>query len=362
MTDLSRLSIAFLTGALGQGGAERQLFYLLRALKEGGARIQLFSLTDGEFWEGPLAALGVPVMWIGRRQSRVARLATLIAELRHDRPAIIQSQHLFTNIYVATAARTLGLREIGAVRNDPVREAGSVGRIMGNLSVRMPRALAINSRAGIGRAIEMGAPAERLHLLPNVVDTDFFTPSPRGEEGEVTIAAVGRLVKQKRFDRLISILARVRAQTDRPFKAVIAGDGPLRSDLERQAMELGLRQLVRFKGPVADARAVYHEAEVVVLTSDWEGAPNVALEAMACGLPVVATAVGDVPELIGEGETGFLARPEDEEKWVAALLRLLHNPSLRVDFGRRARQLVVAEHSPRQLPQRLLNLYEAVLA
>src|SRR5262245_10008242 len=100
MFDLSRLTISFLAGTLGQGGAERQLFYSLRTLKESGAHPQLFCLTRGEFWEEPIRDLGVPIRWIGKHQSRAVRLACLIDSLRKDRPMIIQSQHFYTNIYV----------------------------------------------------------------------------------------------------------------------------------------------------------------------------------------------------------------------------------------------------------------------
>jgi glycosyltransferase involved in cell wall biosynthesis len=362
MFDLSQLSISFLAGTLGQGGAERQLFYTLKALKQGGAKLRLFCLTRGEFWEGPLLDLGIPITWIGRHQSRLARLAQLMIELRRNMPVIIQSQHFYTNIYAAMAARVFDLHEIGALRNDCFSEVESIGRILGSVSLRMPRFIAANSQAAIQKAIEMGLTGHRLHLFRNTVDTDYFAPGLPAESRTVRIAAIGRLVKQKRFDKLLSMLARIQAQSHQPFKVLIAGDGPLRSQLETQAARLGLQNAVEFKGAVADSREIYHQADLFVLTSDWEGLPNVVLEAMACGLPVVATRVGDLTELIRENETGFLADPEDEVKWVAALLKLLHNPSLRKELGHRSRQYVVARHSPQQLPQRLQNLYEAVLA
>ncbi|MCI0336625.1 MAG: glycosyltransferase [Acidobacteria bacterium] len=362
MSDLSQVNIAFLAGTLGQGGSERQLFYLLRALKQNGARSRLYCLTRGEFWEETIRDLGIPVIWIGQHPSRFLRLARLINEIRTDRPAIIQSQHIYTNIYVVAAARALGLREIGALRNDIIMSPRSVGRIMGKLSLHLPRIVAVNSQAAISKATRMGMPASQIRLLRNVVDTDHFTPAPRAEDGTKMIAAIGRLVRQKRFDRMLSIIARVRVQSRYPVRAMIVGDGPLRSQLEEQAAELGLSDAIEFKGTVTDIRVIYRAADALLLTSDWEGSPNVVLEAMACGLPVVATGVGDVPEIILEGETGFLARPEDDEKLVAGLLELLHNPPLKIELGRRAREHVVAEHSPQQLPHRLQNFYEAVLA
>jgi glycosyltransferase involved in cell wall biosynthesis len=360
--DLSTLKICFLAGTLGQGGAERQLFYNLRALKESGAQLQLFCLTRGEYWEEPLRQIGVPAVWIGQSQSRMRRLSKLIMELKRNPPAIIQSQHFYTNIYVAAAARLLGLREIGALRNDGVSEIASVGQMMGKLSLRWPRTVAANSRAAIEKAIGLGAPADRLCLLNNVVDTDHFSPAARTASEIATIAAIGRLVPQKRFDRLLSVVARLRSRTVHPFKVVIVGDGPLRAQLTEQALKSGLEGVVELRGATPDPRSVYGEADILLLTSDWEGSPNVVLEAMASGLPVVATAVGSAPELIRERVTGFIAPPTNEEKLVAALLELLHNRQLREEMGRKARQDVLAEHSTSQLPHRLQKLYEAVLA
>ncbi len=366
MVDLSNLSIVFVAGTLGQGGAERQLFYQLRSLKQSGAKLRVFCLTSGEYWEKPLRELGVQTVWFGQHPNRLARLIRLISELRDEDPVIIQSLHLYTNIYAALSARLFGLREIGGIRNDIIREMQASGRIMGNLSVRLPRAITVNSETAMRKAIEIGLPPGRLHLLRNVVDIDHFTPIDRStscfDNRPVKIAAIGRLAKQKRFDRMLSVIAQMRAQTDRPFEVMIAGTGPLRSQLDEQVLTLGLQTTVQFRDMIGDPRVLYREADILVLTSDWEGTPNVVLEAMACGLPVVATNVGDVPQLLREDVTGFLAPPEDKEKLVAALLKLLHDPDLRREIGRRAREYVAAEHSPQRLPQRLFDLYETVLA
>jgi glycosyltransferase involved in cell wall biosynthesis len=148
----------------------------------------------------------------------------------------------------------------------------------------------------------------------------------------------------------------------RAVKGVIIGDGPLRKQLERQAADLGLLgRVVEFKGWLADTRAVYRWADLLALTSDWEGTPNVTLEAMASGLPVSASSVGDLPEIIEDGQTGLLAEPENEDRMVENMLRLIRDARLRVTYGLRAREFVNANYSLAQSPQTLQHFYQAVL-
>src|SRR6266566_5056505 len=100
MRELRGLKVCFLAGTLGQGGAERQLFYMLTALKHSGALPRVLSLTEGEHWHERIESLGVPVTWVGQSRFRLERLRKIVEELKRDPPDIFQSQHFFANIYV----------------------------------------------------------------------------------------------------------------------------------------------------------------------------------------------------------------------------------------------------------------------
>src|SRR5213593_4389041 len=134
--DLAGMKVSFVAGTLGQGGAERQLFYMVKALVETGARPRVLCLTRGEFWEERITSLGVPVTWVGERPSRLARTRAIVAELKRERPDILQSQHFYTNLYVVAAARVLGVREIGAIRCNAAWEVSDLGDTLGRLSLR----------------------------------------------------------------------------------------------------------------------------------------------------------------------------------------------------------------------------------
>jgi len=212
MRDLSKLKLCFLAGTLEHGGAERQLFYILQALCRAGASPRLLSLDRGEFWEKTIKALGVCVTWVGEQPARLTRLFRVLKELRKNPPDVLQSQHFFANAYVGVAARLLQMTGIGAMRNNGRSEVSESGSLGGWLNLHLPRTIAANSQIAMQYAISQGIPASRLYFLPNVVDTEWFKPAGSLSNGPLTLIAVGRLVKQKRLDRFISIVSRLRTR------------------------------------------------------------------------------------------------------------------------------------------------------
>lgn len=361
--DLSGFKVCFLAGTLGQGGAERQLFYMLRALRRSGALPHLLCFSQNEFWEGRVKSLGVPITWVGQQKSRLRRLLRLVAELRRDRPLVFQSQHFYTSAYVGFVARLLRLPGIGALRTDAVGQVRANGRVGGWLILHAPSVVAANSQAALRYAVKYGVRPEQLYFLPNVVDTELMQPQSRIPEPSVRLITVGRLIPCKRFDRFLSALARLRRETKKPVKGLIVGAGPMRAQLEKQAGVLGLLPYaVEFRGSVADVTPLYQQADACVLTSDYEGTPNVLLEAMASALPVVATSVGGVPEIVQEGKNGFLVKPGDEDGLCGALGRLISDSEGRLEMGKAARKYVELNHSIDRLPSVLGSLYDLALS
>src|SRR5438552_4128982 len=275
MCEPSQLKICYLAGTLGQGGAERQLFYALRALRENGVSPRVLCLDRGAFWEEPISRLRVPVTWIGQNSSRLKRLVRIIKELRKDPPDIFQSQHFYTNAYVSLAAWALKRPGIGALRSNGIFDLRETGR-MGRINLHLPKTLAANSRTAIRYAISQGVRASSLYFLPNVVDTERFKPAVNTPPEPATLLAVGRLTREKRFDRFLTILGRLRNDHRLNVRGLIVGptraDQELRPELEEQAAALGLfPDAVEFRGSIADMPSTYQQAMVCVLTSDHEG-------------------------------------------------------------------------------------------
>ncbi len=204
---------------------------------------------------------------------------------------------------------------------------------------------------------------ERIHVVPNAVDTRLFFPRPRddvrnelGLGTEPTLVAVGRLNREKGMHHAIHVLA---ALDD--VKLALVGDGEERQALERLAHELGVADRVLFAGKQPrDAVAAYLAAADVFLfpTERAEAAPMVLPEAMACGIPVVASRIGGIPEVVGPDEsTALLVPPGDAGALVAAVRRLLDAPGLAASLGAAARSRTEQEYTLERMVGRTLDVY-----
>ena len=185
-----------------------------------------------------------------------------------------------------------------------------------------------------------GVPATRIHVIPCGVDADRF--SPRGERREPPhIVCVARLRPVKNLGLLLEACASLRAR-EVEFHCTVVGDGPCRDELEAARARLGLGGVVELVGAAeqAEVLAWWQRATIAALTSTSEGMPVCLMEAAACGVPAVATAVGGIPELIEDGVTGFLTTPGDSGGFADALKRLLRDPELAARMGVEARRRV----------------------
>ncbi len=163
------------------------------------------------------------------------------------------------------------------------------------------------------------------------------SPANRPAHRLLRIIAVGRLQAPKDQRTLVHALARL---GDQAFEAVIVGDGPEYAAIERDVQRLGLAQAVELAGQRQDVPELLSTADLFVLSSTSEGLPISILEAMAAGLPVVASGVGGVPEVVVDGQTGLLVPPRDVPSLAAAIKRILSDPSLRYTLGQAGRMRV----------------------
>jgi glycosyltransferase involved in cell wall biosynthesis len=164
------------------------------------------------------------------------------------------------------------------------------------------------------------------------VDTDFFKPPASRATGPPRVLAIGRLVPEKDHDTLIKAFRLVAAEHPQA-ELWLVGEGPGRDSLQQLVNKCRLDGKVHFLPGQADLRPRLQQASLLVLSSVAEALPNVVLEAMAAGLPVVATRVGGLPEVVAPGKTGWLVPPRDIPPLAAAISQLLADPKTRRAFG-----------------------------
>lgn len=362
-TNPSELSIVFIAGTLGQGGAERQLYYNLKTLNLNAYKTYLISLTKGQYWEKEICEIGTPIFFAGKEKNRIIRLKNIINIVRDINPVFIQSQHTYTNIYAGVAGKILRKISIGAIRSDGFFDLEEAGKFLGKLSIKLPDCLAINSMAGLNYAKESGIRSSKLRFLPNTIDTAMFRPPLEKKiNAPVTIVLISNLwYSGKRIDLLIQALGRLKNIVNRPLSAKIIGEGPLLEMLQKIGKENKVYPgMVEFMGYQSTIEEIYRQADIFVLTSDHEGTPNVIMEAMASGLPVIATKVGGIPYLLQDNITGFLIQPGNLDELTEKLHILVENVELRKQMGNAGRQYIVANHSLKNLPEMLNNFYRSL--
>ncbi|AWB08199.1 glycosyltransferase family 4 protein (plasmid) [Azospirillum humicireducens] len=217
---------------------------------------------------------------------------------------------------------------------------------------RRSSAVVANSE-GLADLARRFAPDQPVAIIPNGVDAVRFSPAgagpvDAGNDGDrLSLLFVGRVVRQKGLDVLFEALASLPSGTRGRIGLTIVGDGPARPELEAQAARLGLSERVAFRGWLGrdELPAAYRAADAFVFPSRDEGMPNVVLEAMAAGLPVVATRIAGNRDLVVEEETGLMLDADDTPALAAALARLAEDPALRRRLGEGGRRRVVEHFS-----------------
>lgn len=209
-----------------------------------------------------------------------------------------------------------------------------------------------------------GIPAERIRVIHNACLADSIEESDIAawsDDAPPIVGVVGRLSPEKGVDvacRVHQLVVR-RCQGARLW---IIGEGPEEARLQKDAARLGVAPYIDWFGFRDDLAPLYRQMTVLLIPSRSEGLPNVALEAMAHGVPVVGTSVGGVPEVISDASTGFVVPPGDVEGLASRVLELLSEVSLRRRLGRAGREEVISRFSPQVRHHTLARLYEEVIA
>jgi glycosyltransferase involved in cell wall biosynthesis len=242
-------------------------------------------------------------------------------------------------------------------------------------SLRFPQQIIAVSQAFAEQLAAHGLRPEQITVLHNAVELPASgreTDASRRQAlrtrlgigpADRVVVALGRLSKEKAHTDLVAALAcLLKLKPERPVQLVIVGEGPERSRIEDAIRSAGLQGKVSVPGHVNDVRDYYGIADLMAISSLSEGSPNVLLEAMAAGVPVVSTAVGGVPEIVENGKQAILVQPGDPAAMAEAIDVLLSNPDVADKLAQAARDLAVAKYSPEHRARWLIGFYRGVVA
>ena len=335
-------SVLFLMEDLCYGGTQRQTLELAKRLDRGRFAPSMLMLTGPTDLDAVAAGADIPLHYLGTGRG-VASLffLRLGPALKRLAPDILVSCTALPNIWGPIWGRLLGLPAIVGT----CRGGGALRRQHERFLWRLCDHHVCNSLALAEGLRQLGEPAGRISYIPNGVDTERFRPAPEPPSARPPlILCVARLAQDKGHLTLLRAFAIVAREVPEA-RLRLVGDGPQEAQLRMLVGTFGLEERVEFVPGSPDVREHYAQARIFALASVREGQPNVILEAMSCGLPVCATAVGGIPGLVENGVTGLLSPAGYAEALAASLLRLLGEPPLGDALGRAGRARAARDFS-----------------
>lgn len=360
----SRLKVAIVLMHFNYGGGERMVSLLASHLDLSRFDVRVFCVygdPQDNVMERAVLDHGVPITYIRKGLGfSLKYLSKTWCELSKFKPDIVHT-HLNACMYCAPWVIVHRAKMLHTIHNVPEKEAAGFRRKLMGCLYRIGKAVpvAISERNRELTAHFYGLSPKKVEMVVNPVDLGAFKDDVRipWENRTYDFINVARFEPQKNQAGLIKAFSRFIRDGHPDSKLAIAGDGSLRLSCEHLARELGIACNVYFLGKRDDIAALMHDSKCFILPSDYEGLPMTILEAMAAGLPVLATSVGGVPDVVEDGVTGLLVPAGDEDALVAAMERIALSDA-RLELMSREADSIVSSYDCGQVAEGYSALYE----
>ena len=364
----------FVISGLERGGAEYQLVTTAAGLSERGWNVTVLSYLpfSPDSWASELQCTNIRLFTLNASTGmlKYAGLLGAVTAVKRLKPDVLVG-FMFHGIMTARiAGRLSGVPAIvSSVRNErdgPLRE-----RIMRATDGLTDAVTVLSQHLATELVNRQVAASSHVHVIPNSVDVARFAMRLYGDRtrerfrvgrDQFLWLAVGRLDEAKDYPNLLNAFSAL-AQRHPNTRLMIAGDGPLKSDLHSMVQRMDIDSRVHFLGLSQDMSSLYAASDALVLSSAWEGMPNVVLEAMASRTPVVATSVGAVPEVITDGESGLVVPPHDHQALAHTMERMMELPAkTRHALGQAGYDRVLSEFSRESVIDKWEDLFDRLLS
>jgi L-malate glycosyltransferase len=367
------IPIAVVLSSFDPGGTEHQMTELVRRLDPRLFTVHVVSLSGrGALQsriESAVASITVFKLRSFKSPSTVGQMLRFSGWCRERGIQAVLACDFYANVFALPAAALAEVPvRIGARRDVLMPERTPAQQLLQRLAYQLAHRVVANSTAAVEQLIEEGVADWRIVQIGNGIDLSRYPEDDAAARlarakstGRRVITTVANLRPGKGHDVLLKAAARViRRVPDVQFQ--IVGDGPRRQELEQQAAALRISAQVSFLGHRDDVPAVLAQSDLFAFPSFMEAAPNAVIEAMAAGLPIVATRVGGIPEVIEHEHNGLLVAPGDDRALAAGLLRVIERPELALQVGEAARQTVEARFSFDRMVSEFQELFLAELS
>ncbi len=333
--------LVFILEEMNFGGTQRQVLELAKHIDKTLFTPEIWTVRAGDALIPQAEEANIKVKVLRHDATLRPFLAAyaLWKELRKKRPALIHLCTVFPNVWG---------RILGKILNLPAIVGGCKGQ--GNIRLQHEKFLwplahnHICDAKSIKIALQdLGVPESRVHFITNGVNVEFFSP-PAEKTSTPDILCVGRMVEEKDHNTLLKAFSIVQKQMP-DARLHLVGDGPLFQNTQKLSSVLGLDNNIIFYGASFKVQEHMQQAKMFVLSSISEGTPNVLLEAMACELPIVATAVAGIPDMIEHEKQGLLVPPRKPEELAKAMLKILNDDTLAKNMGQNGRVHVCNNYS-----------------
>jgi L-malate glycosyltransferase len=358
------IPLAVVLNSFEPGGTEHQMTELICRLDRNAFNVHAVCLGNRGVLRTRVADAGIPILEFPlrgfARVSAAVEMVRFARWCRAQRIRIVHACDFYANVFALPAATLARVPVRLASRRDvfvPERRPGHLR--LQHVAYTFAHRIVVNSGAAAARLQDEGVARAKVVHIANGLDLARYAPPPT-REGHV-VTTVANLRPGKGHEVLLDAAARVLARhPDVRFQLV--GDGSRRAELEHQAAALGIASQVTFRGYCSDVAGVLRESDVFAFPSFMEASPNAVLEAMAAGLPVVATHVGGIPEVVSDGRNGLLVPPGDADALAGGLLRVLEAPDRGRALGEAARQTASTQFSFERMVGQFEQLYRSELA
>lgn len=363
MIENKKIKIAYIVPALDAGGAERFILDLIKNLDHDLFSPTLILFSHGGFFVKEARELGIELVILQKKfKFDVVNLVKLYRVIKRIRPHIVHTQ-LGGDIYGRFVARCLRVPVIISTEQNVQQGESWLIRFLKKWTARFADKIVVISQAVRSDTIQRyGVPESRTELIYNGLEIDkFLVAKRRAQSDKIILGSVGRLSPQKNYSLLLRALADLK---DYNWEFRLAGEGELRQALEREVEALGLVGRVKLLGLKKDVKGFLSDLDIFILPSLWEGLGLVLLEAGLAALPVLASRVDGIYEVVKDGQTGILFNSDDQPDLVLKLRLMLDNiakPEIEA-LGRSLQADIRERFDIKTIAEQYHNLYLKLLA